>query len=191
MANSSLKTIMTDQTISLEKELRTYLIGKKLNKLMLNQVNVGNIVFEQNKKWLIDGGVELDFGDSKFSFGWDSELELFQSAYAGIHDLTREIELRSFNEKDFSALVNLRGLEITDISTKWNFYCNLDEYFQPLEEKNYILKEIILTFQKTHKLQISTVDYDYIDGEIRNFRYGAESEILVILNADQEIEDLD
>lgn len=182
---------MTHEIPALEIELSKYLIGKKLNKLSLHQVNVGNIVFEQNKKWLIDGGVELDLVDSKFSFGWDSGLELFQSANAGIQNLTREMELRSFNEKDFSALLNLRGLEITDISTRWNFYCNLDEEFQPLAEKNYILKEIILTFQKTHKLQISTVDYDYINGEIINFRYGAESELLVMLNADQEIADLD
>lgn len=181
---------MVDETIALEKELRAYLIGKKLSQLSLNQVNIGNIVFEKDKKWLIDGGVTLDFGDFKFSLGWDSELELFRSLNAGIHYLTREIELRSFNEKDFPALRNLRGLEVTDISIKWNFYCNLDEDFQPLEEKNYILKEIILTFQKTHRLQISTVDYDYINGEISNFRYGAESEILVMLNSDQEIADL-
>lgn len=124
---------MVTDTFELEQELRAYLIGKKLLGLSIYQVNTGNIIFERDKKWLIDGGVELDFGAEMFSFGWDLDLELFKSCNQSIHSLTRDIELTRYDERSFSPLRNLLRLEITDIALKWNFYCDLDEDFLPID----------------------------------------------------------
>ena len=153
-------------------------------------INDDYFVFDPNSKWVIDGGVQIRFGEEIFSFGWDETNEgIDYSIENKLEKQLGELPFYSLDAKKVNGINSLIGKEIKDVELKWQYYQEYDDDFELKEEKIYTPVEIILRFESDEFLQLAIISFQIKKDpfEIVNAIYDLNGQFLVSLNGGIEI----
>ena len=174
-----------------ETSIKSFILNKTVTAVDFYLIKEKYYVFDEEHTWVIDAGAEISFGDEKFSFGWNAAAEIYQHHFGAITELYDEIEIANLDEQDVSGLKNLAGNKITDVKFQWTWYSGLDENFEPLETKNYIPVEMLLTFENGSILQLAAINYaiDFPTKSLKDITFDSEGSFLVTLDDVLEISD--
>lgn len=174
-----------------EQQILDFLLNKTVTDIEFFIINEKYYVFDPERIWVIDAGLEISIGDERFCFGWNPEKEVYQHHFGKLSDLLDDIHPVDLDESSPAGIKSLVGGKITDVKIHWNWYSDLDENFEPLEQKNYIPVEMILTFDNGHVLQLAAVDYgiDVVNKSMKDITFDSERSFLVTLNSVLEIGD--
>lgn len=77
---------------------------------------------------------------------------------------------------------------MTAVTAKWNWYNNLDDELEPVGEKQYILIEVVFSFENGHHFQVATISYEIENKSIHKARFDSQGELLLSLDRIVEIE---
>lgn len=173
----------------LENQLQNYLIGKELTGIEFYTINDKYWVFDEDHTWVVDCGINMDFQDNSFSFGWNSEKGFYDHHFGKIENLTGEYKIKDLEAVNIEGIKNLIGKKIKDVKIQCNFYFDMDEHFEPTEHKNFMPMEMIITFDNGDLLQLAAIRFE-IDKEskqIKNAIYDSEAKFLITLNKPADI----
>ena len=167
-------------------ELEQHLLGKILTSIQLYNVNDNFLVFNTNTLAVIDGGIELTFEDHKLVIAWNAEMEMFDVNTSSIQPLLGHLNYYLIDPTDLAVGQQLVGSKLVSIKTKWNWFQNINDELEPVGAKQYILDEIILTFENDKTYQIATIEFSVENKNISNATFDNQGELL--LSVDQIIE---
>ncbi|MCW3085270.1 MAG: hypothetical protein JWP12_2636 [Bacteroidetes bacterium] len=175
--------------ITEETQLKQALLNKEITGIEFYNLGKGYMVFDEDHVWLINGGIEFTFGDAAFSFAWSSEKEFYDSLPQKINALTNELEVKELEAINIPGIKELTGTKITEAEITWNFYFDLDENFEPTEEKQYMPMGLMLSFSNGSKMQLAAVNYelDTENKKMDNVIFDSTGELLIALNHPVEI----
>ena len=167
-----------------EQSIRNFLLNKTVSGIEFFIINEKYYVFDEARIWVIDAGVEIGLGEERFCFCWDPEKEIYAHHFGKMADLLDDVHPADLDDSNPAGIKSLVGQKITDVQMQWNWYSDLDENFEPLEHKNYIPVELIITFENGHTLQLAAVDYgiDVVNKKMKNVVFDSERSFLVTLN---------
>ena len=167
--------------IHLEQELREKLVGKTLTHLELFIISDNFFVFEEEKRYVVDAGIGLLIGDTKFIFAWDTEKELFCLSHESMKSLLGDKEYFRLNDDEIAGLRELIGQTIENISCKWNFFQEYDEEGELKEDKTYIPIDIQLHFNNGRTLHLAAIEFAISakDHSLMNPRYNSQANLYV------------
>lgn len=175
----------------IESAIKNFLLNKELTAIEFYNINDKYWVFDEEKVWVLDCGIELSFGNELFSFGWNTEKQLYEHHFGKLEKLLGELKPKTLHAMEVEGIKELAGKKITDLKIQWNFYHDLDENYEPLEQKNYMPMEMILTFDNGSVLQLAAVNFE-VDTEnksIHNVTFDSTGDFLVALNHPFEIKE--
>lgn len=178
-----------DTKEQMEQVVKEYILEQPLTDLEFYQINDRYIVPDPDHTWIIDGGIELTFGEKKFSFGWHDDFSFMHIVPGPISDLhlSSSSDFRTLEAKNADGLKNLIGQKIINIQFKWNYYREYDENFEMKDEKKYIPFELFLVFENSHTLQLSSIDYRLSRSGVTDMNYVSQGEMLIALNQKYKI----
>jgi hypothetical protein len=171
---------MTD----LQNTLDNILLNKELTAIEFYTINDKYWVFDEEKVWVVDCGVQLTFGEDVFTFAWNSEKQFYEHHIGRIEEITGDHEITALHAMELEGIQKLIGNKIIDIKYKWNFYHDLDENYEAKEEKNYMPMEMILTFESGSILQLAAVNFkvDTVKKTIDRAVFDSTGNFLITLN---------
>lgn len=143
----------------LEASLKQALLNKELTHIEFFNANDKFWVFDEEKIWVLDIGIQLCFGSEYFTFAWDSEKQFYEAHFGKIEEITRDQEIKALEAENVEGIKALIGQKITDLKIQWNFYHDIDENYQPKEEKNFMPMELVLTFDNGSVLQLAAIEF--------------------------------
>lgn len=167
-------------------DINLLFIGKKLSSIKLYQINDEFIVLNPTKSAVIDGGVELDFEGSKLVIGWNSKDEWYDSNTSSFSSLIGKLDYYQIDSNELPLGKNLIGHKVNSLTTKWNWFQKLNNKMDAIGSHQYVLQEIVFTFEKGRTLQIATIHYDIENNTINNVLYDSYGELL--LSVDEIVE---
>jgi hypothetical protein len=173
----------------LENKIIYYLTGKELTGIEFYTINDKYWVFNEDHTWIVDCGINLDFQDTSFSFGWNNEKGFYDHHFGKIENLAGEFIIKDLEATNIEGIKNLVGKKIKDVKVQCNYYFDLDENYVPTEHKNFMPMEIILTFDTGEVLQLASISFE-IDKESRqmkNIIFDSEGEFLITLDKPIEV----
>jgi hypothetical protein len=173
----------------LENTLKNFILNKELSHIEFYTINDKYWVFDEEKVWVLDCGIQLSFGDEVFAFAWNKEKGFYEHHIGRIEEITADIETKGLHATEIEGIRKLIGKKITDVKFQWNFYHDLDENFEPKEEKNYMPMEILLTFENESVLQLAGINFE-VDTEnkkIFDVTFDSTGDLLITLNHPIEI----
>jgi len=165
----------------LESSIREYLEGKVLTNIEFYTVEENYFSPNPESTWIINAGIELSFNEVKFSFAWREEKDFFDKNLGPIQELVGEIPIGGLEARNIMGVDQLVGSKIEKVEIKWNFYQEYDENFELNEEKKYMPKELLISFENQSVLQLSSVHFE-INGSQLNLSYDSQGQLLVGLN---------
>lgn len=170
--------------------LSGHLLNREVKHFRFYNRNDSYFVFERDALWVFDSGIQIDFGDGLFSFGWNSEFEAFDySAEKPMTELHTHPSVYAVDGRETSALASLSGTTITDIAFDWDYYQEYDEFAQLKEEKIYVPVGLKLQFSNGETLQLAAIRYG-INSETKGLartQFSLDGELLVAFNKAIEI----
>jgi len=172
-------------------KLNAHLLNRQLTGIRFFNVHDSYFVFDRESTWVFDSGVQLQFGDDLFSFGWNHEYEAFDySLEQPMEQLQAHDQLYVVAPEETQPLEHLIGATITGIDYEWDFFQEYDEDFQLKEEKIYIPVGLKITFDNDRKLQLAAICYTLHPetGELHLPYYSLEGALLVAFDKEFEIE---
>lgn len=175
-------------------------ISKKLTELFcehkLNDIEVYNAAekyfeIKENQTWIYKGGLELNFGDTRFSLAWDHGNDSYDfNLEGGVKPLLKDLNFYSVDIKKVEGISDLLNQSIKNVDFEWEFYQDFNEDGEMMEEKFYVPIGIKLDFENGDCLQIATIEtrieaetYQLIDPV-----YNLCGDLLISLNNPIEIE---
>jgi len=172
-----------------EESIRNFLLNKTVTDIEFYIINENYFVFDENHIWVIDAGVEIGMGEESFSFGWNSEKTIYEHHFGKMSGLTMDTATTDLDAFHIEGLKNLQGKKIRDLEFQWNWYSDMDEHFEPIEPKNYIPVELIITFENGSVLQLAAIDYklDVVNKAMKDVVFDSEGNFLVTLDHPVEI----
>jgi hypothetical protein len=176
---------------ALTSSINNVLLNKELTGIEFFNINDKYWVFDEDKVWVLDSGIQLTFGNEVFSFAWDSEKQFYTHHFGPVSEISGELEfypLEAMNIEGISALI---GKKISSIDYKWNFYHDLDENFEPLEQKNYMPMEMLLSFDSGNVLQLAGIEFavDLENNKISTASFDSTGNFLVTLDHKIDVEE--
>ena len=118
----------------IEKQIKDYLVNKKITDIEFYVISPNYLCPDPDHVWILAGGVELKFDEDKFAFAWSQEKEFYDINTNDIKELTGDLNLDFLEAKNIKGINSLTGKSIKDIEFKWNFYQDMDENFEVIEE---------------------------------------------------------
>ncbi len=175
--------------ITKETQLKQALLNKEITGIEFYNLGKGYMIFDEDHVWLINGGIEFKFGDAAFTFAWSSEKEFYDYLPEKINALTNDLEVKELEAVNIPGINELTGAKITNVDIIWNFYFDLDENFEPTEEKHYMPMGLTLSFTNGSKMQLAAVNYelDVKNNTMDNVMFDSTGELLITLNHPVEI----
>jgi len=170
-----------------EAELQAKLSGQPLTDLEFYAVNPRYFSPDPERTWILSGAIELTFGETVFTFGWNEEKEFFDAEYRSFSEMLHSLPSEPLEAKNVETLHKLIGQSITGITCQWNFYQEYDEDFNLSEEKKYMPKEMVLTFEDGSTLQLATVAYEMLENAVGDMIFDSQAQLLISLNKRFEI----
>jgi hypothetical protein len=174
-----------------ETKLKNTLLNKELTHIEFYNASEKFWVFDEEKIWVLDLGIQLTFGEEIVTFGWDKEKQFYDVHYGKIEDVTRDLKMMNLEAENVEGIKALIGQKITDAKFQWNFYQDLDENYEPNEEKNYMPMEMILTFSNGSILQLATIEF-HVNKETKMIEeptFDSTAQFLVTLNHYVEVKE--
>lgn len=165
-------------------------IGKQLTDIRLFNINEDYLLYEPNACIVIDGGVELHFGEEVLSIGWNETTELIDLAPKPLANFVDELILLPIRSKEFKPEALLLNKSVKSLDIKWNWYQTFDNKLKTIEELNYIPLELLFTFEDNSFLQVAAVSYDIRKGEVKYFYSDSENELLIAYNRKIDIKEI-
>ena len=150
------------------------------------------LALDEEKKWVMQGGVEFIFGEYMISLGWNSEMHLYEMIEGDLDQLLGEMDVYDIEldlNEDFEAL---KGLKIEDISFNWSWYQKMDDEMELTDEKIYIPQEIKIVFENNTLLQVATILFHLRNNHVTRAVFDPQGNLMIALNEPLEIsEDLE
>ncbi|MDZ4750377.1 MAG: hypothetical protein SGI87_02095 [Flavobacteriales bacterium] len=164
-----------------EERIRQNLIGRSLDHLEVFIINEKFFVFDVEKRWVVDAGIGLLFGDTKLIFGWDTAKELFLYSSESLKQMLGDIEYFRLNEEEITGIRELIGGVVKDVSFKWSWYQECDEEGEVKSEKIFIPKDIHITFENGRTLHLAAMEFaiSAIDQGITRARYNSQANLYI------------
>jgi hypothetical protein len=171
---------MTD----LQNTLNNVLLNKELTAIEFYTINDKYWVFDEEKVWVVDCGIQMTFNEDTFTFGWNSEKQFYEHHLGKIEEITGDHEITPLHANEVESIQKLIGNKITEIKYKWNFYHDLDENYEPMEQKNYMPMEMILSFENGSELQLAAVNFkvDTVNKTIGSATFDSTGNFLITMN---------
>jgi hypothetical protein len=184
---------METAVLQMEERIKSGLLNKPLTHLEFYNINDKYWVFDEERVWVLDCGIELTAGTELFSFGWNAEKQLYEHHSGKLEELKGELEPKALHAMEVEGIKELIGQKITDVTIQWNFYHDLDENYEPTEQKNYMPMEMVLTFENGSTLQLAAIKFrvDTENKSIGNVTFDSTGDFLVALNHPFEIKEED
>lgn len=170
------------------EELEISLVGQTLTSIKFYNVNDSYFVFDQKNLAVIDGGIELVFGERILAIAWNTEKELFDVNTSSVKPLLGALDFYQIDSAEFPFQQDILGSRVTALKAKWNWYNNLDDELEPVGEKQYILIEVVFSFENGHHFQVATISYEIENKSIHKARFDSQGELLLSLDRVIEIE---
>ena len=145
------------------------------------------MVFDPDHKWVIEGGVEFIFETYVISFAWNSNMQLFDMIQGQIEELTDEMDIFELDLTDHPYISKIPGMKIEEINFSWNWYQQMDDEMELVEEKTYIPQEIKIKFGEDILLQLATIIFKLKDKQIQKPTFDSQSMMLVTVNQPVEV----
>jgi|GEM_PF-1177467 len=180
---------METEVQQLEERIKSSILNRELSTIEFYNINDKYWVFDEERVWVLDCGIELSFGSDVFSFGWSAGKELYEHHFGKLEELKDEIEIKALHAMEVEGIKELCGKKISDVKIRWNFYHDLDENYEPTEHKNYMPMEMFLTFENGSTLQLAAIRFrvDTQNKTIDNVTFDSTGDFLVALNHPFEI----
>ena len=176
----------------LEQQIKELVLNKDISAIKVFNVSDNYIELEPDFQWIVDGGIQLEFGDEKLCIGWSSELGGFDfSMTHSIEQLLGDAPFYQIGPDEVRGVSDFIGSRIKEIRFKWEFYHEIDEEGEPKEEKDYTPVELFLEFDFNSFLQISQIvfEIDRKDFKIARAEYNIFGRLLLSANKKVEIEE--
>lgn len=161
------------------EELNFLLPGKIIESVKCYNVNNDLLIFNPKGQAVIDGGVEIQLNDLTLSIGWSPELELFDVTVNPISTLLKKLDFYQIDTKQLEIGSDLVGLKIVSYSAQWNWYQDLNDDFEPVGNKKYILNELILTFENGRTFQIASINYKLDSNGLQDLILDSQGELML------------
>lgn len=165
-------------------------IGKQLTDIRLYNINTDYLLYEPNACIVIDGGVELHFGEEVLSIGWNETSELVDLAQTPLANFVDELVLLPIRTKEFNPEALLLNKSVKSLEIKWNWYQDVDHNLDTKGTLNYIPIQMNFTFEDNCTLQIAAVSYETKKNEIAYFYSDSENELLIAYNRQVDIKEI-
>lgn len=163
-----------------QAQINDAILGQKIEKIRLLQVNTNYLGFDENALWVLDAGAEITLQNgSKFTFGWDSEVELMNFILDDASILLKDVdyyELEEVTQKVHAACV---GKTIKTATFEWNWYQMMDDNFELEEALHFAPLGLILQFEEDAILQLASIKFGVQDQTLANASYLPEGDLLV------------
>jgi hypothetical protein len=170
---------------NIEQEIKSHLLNKEIVDIEFFNVNDSYLVLNPESKWVFDGGIQIDFADAVFSFGWDYESEGFDfSMENAIDEFFGDEPFFPAEAKQIPGISKLVGSKITEVNIKWDYYQNMDEEGEIIPEKIFIPVELLLKFETGDALQLALISYQIQDEPfgLMDVEFNQSGELLIALN---------
>jgi hypothetical protein len=170
--------------LQLETAIKNDLLNKELSHIEFFNINEKYWVFDEEKVWVLDCGIQLTFGEENFSFGWDGDKQFYDYHKGKLEEILPETKIKSLDAMNVEGIKELIGKKIIDIKIQFNFYHDLDENYEPTEHKNYMPMEMVLNFDNGSTLQLAGIRFE-VDTDtksIHNVVFDSTGDFLVALN---------
>jgi hypothetical protein len=94
---------------------------------------------------------------------------------------------------ELEGIKKLIGDKIINVKYQWNFYHDLDENYEPKEEKNYMPMEMIFEFENGSQLQLAACSFQVNTAtkSIGSATFDSTSHLLITLNNHIEVKEDD
>ena len=174
----------------LENYFRSKFLNKKLTEIEFYNTNDQFYVFNEDSKWVVDGGVQINFGDEVFSYGWETDFEGYNYSFEkSFEELIGESDQYAIGAKDVKGISNLIGKTVTNLALKWQFYQEYDEEGELKDEKTFVPVELIIQFDFEDLLHFALIDFgiDMETNNIENAVYDLGGNMLLSINNETEI----
>ncbi|NJO88103.1 MAG: hypothetical protein HC831_03415 [Chloroflexia bacterium] len=143
--------------------------------------------FNEDKQWVIRGGIEFIFESQTISWGWSNEMHLYELIDSDLDPLIGELDVYELEIGELPIIEKLRGQKITNINFKWTFYQEMNEDMELSDEKTYIPQELKIKFEDGTSMQIATVVFQIKGAEIYAPSYDPQGALLISVNGELEI----
>ena len=178
----------------IEAKIKQQFVGNRIENFEFYNVN-NYYVIEENKSWVIDAGVQINFKDSHFTLAWDRNGGGFDvSQEKTAIDLLDTLDYFQIPNEEISETIGLKALignKIENVALKFHYYEDLDDEGFPIESKTFVPVSLLISFENKEKLTLSIVHYELIldPFEFKEFSYGLDGQMHIGLNSNLEIID--
>lgn len=169
-------------------ELELSFLGRILTSINLYNVNDNYFVFDPKNLAVIDGGIELIFEERILAIAWNAEKELFDVNTCSVKSLLGDLDYYQIVSTELPFTQKFLGSKLKSIKAKWNWYYNLDDELEPVGEKQYILIEVVLSFENDQQFQIAAISYAIENKNIHKAKFDSQGELLLSIDRIVEIE---
>lgn len=176
----------------LERKFKALLLNKVVTGIELYNVNGQAREFAKGAQWLIDGGFQIKFKDSQFSFGWDYDQEGYDYSFEkDITQMLGETPHFEIGTKNIRGISSLTGKCIIDLNIRWQYYLDYNEDGEVSDKRTYVPVELVFMLNSSERLQVALIDFTTkLDPFIiENLVYDLGGELLISLNEIVEIDD--
>jgi hypothetical protein len=171
-------------SVELEKSIRNFICNKPITDIEFFDFNDKYFALNEDRLWIVDGGIELHFGNESFTFGWHQDHSIFTHHFGELTDICGDLEAADLDAINLPEVNQLIGKTIKEITFQWNWFSELDENFEPKEEKIYVPSEMIITLEDGYRIQLAAISYgiDFQTKSIQNPVFDSEGSFLISLN---------
>ncbi len=167
----------------IEKQFQSIVKSNDLIEIRLFQVNDNYFGFPKQKRWIIDGGIELKFKNTTFSLAWNPDEASFTFENKRFEEIYNK---DNFTELKADFIKSLNQKKVTKAKLKWLEYDVILDYTMSTKKESKLV-ELIMEFESNERIQIATVFYKIGEkNSIENYSYDISEELLIVL--DTEIE---
>jgi hypothetical protein len=144
----------------LEQSVKEKVLDKEITDIKVFNVDDSYSEFVPDSQWVVDGGIQIEFGNQFICVGWNFVNAGFDFSLSKTADqILGEAPYYQINLQKMKGLADFVGSRIRDIKFKWEFYQELDEEGKPKQEKVYTPVELLLEFDYNAFLQIAEIEF--------------------------------
>lgn len=174
----------------LELRIREHILDREITSIKVFNVNDSYVEFIPEVQWVVDGGIQFEFGNQTMCIGWNFENEGFYfSTTKPIAQILGETPFYQIEPSGLKGISKFIGAQIKDLRIKWEFYHEFDEEGELKSEKIYTPVGLLLEFDFNEFIQIAEIGFevDHQKFAIINAEYNIFGRLLLSVNKKVEI----
>ena len=166
------------------KKFVDLLSGKQIEKFHLFNVNPNYFAFDEERVWVLDGGIQIKLANTSITYCWHKDMELMDMVEGSPEALFDDLDF--YEIEDVTSRVNqaLAGKTISQVDFEWNWYQKMNEDFELEDELNFAPLGLLLSFDDGSTLQLGAIQFaiNSTDKSLAKANYLPEGDLLVALN---------